>query len=549
MGQQSPARIGKLETLHNRPATHTCYCNFDMSTDRIAANRLAEVRRRHANAEAGGGAERMQRQHAEGKLSARERIDLLLDEGTFDETDKLVRHHTIDFGMDQQVVDGDGFVTGSGYIHGRLAFVFAQDFTVLGGSLSEANALKICKIMDLALKTGAPVIGLNDSGGARIQEGVASLAGYADIFLRNTLASGVIPQISAVMGPCAGGAVYSPALTDFIFMVDHTSHMFVTGPDVIKTVTHEDVTKEKLGGAETHNSISGVAHFLAHDDAECLRMIRELVSYIPSNNVDDAPARPSNDSIDRADAALDTLVPAEPQMPYDIKDIIHRVVDDGEFFEIHEHWAKNIVIGLSRMDGRSVGIVANQPAFLAGCLDINSSVKAARFVRFCDAFNIPLLTFEDVPGFLPGTDQEFGGIIRHGAKLLYAYAEATVPKVTVITRKAYGGAYCVMGSKHLRTDVNLAYPTAEIAVMGAEGAVNIVYRREIAAASDPEATRKDKIEEFRERFASPFVAAERGFIDDVIEPHETRPKVIRALRMLRNKVDTMPRKKHSNLPL
>ncbi len=520
-----------------------------MSTDRLAASRLAEVRRRHANAEAGGGAERMQRQHAEGKLSARERIELLLDEGTFEEMDKLVRHHTIDFGMDQQVVDGDGFVTGSGYIHGRLMFVFAQDFTVLGGSLSEANALKICKIMDLALKTGAPVIGLNDSGGARIQEGVASLAGYADIFLRNTLASGVIPQISAVMGPCAGGAVYSPALTDFIFMVDHTSHMFVTGPDVIKTVTHEDVTKEKLGGAETHNSISGVAHFLAHDDAECLRMIRELVSYIPSNNVDDAPGRASNDPIDRADPALDTLVPADSQMPYDIKDLIHRVVDDGEFFEIHEHWAKNIVIGLARMDGRSIGIVANQPAFLAGCLDINSSVKAARFVRFCDAFNIPILTFEDVPGFLPGTDQEFGGIIRHGAKLLYAYAEATVPKVTVITRKAYGGAYCVMGSKHLRTDVNFAYPTAEIAVMGAEGAVNIVYRREIAAASDPEAVRKEKIEEFRDRFASPFVAAERGFIDDVIEPHETRPKVIRALRMLRNKVDTMPRKKHSNLPL
>jgi propionyl-CoA carboxylase beta chain len=520
-----------------------------MSTDRLPANRVAEVRRRHANAEAGGGAERMQRQHAEGKLSARERIDLLLDEGTFDETDKLVRHHTIDFGMDQQVVDGDGFVTGSGYIHGRLVFVFAQDFTVLGGSLSEANAQKICKIMDLALKTGAPVIGLNDSGGARIQEGVASLAGYADIFLRNTLSSGVIPQISAVMGPCAGGAVYSPALTDFIFMVEGTSHMFVTGPDVIKTVTHEDVTKEKLGGAETHNSISGVAHFLAHNDAECLRMIRELVSFIPSNNVDDAPERPSNDPADRADAALDTLVPADSQMPYDIKDIIHRVVDDGEFFEIHEYWAKNIVIGLARMGGRSIGIVANQPAFLAGCLDINSSVKAARFVRFCDAFNIPILTFVDVPGFLPGTEQEFGGIIRQGAKLLYAYAEATVPKVTVITRKAYGGAYDVMGSKHLRTDVNLAYPTAEIAVMGAEGAVNIVYRRELAAASDPAAARKEKIEEFRDRFASPFIAAERGFIDDVIEPHETRPRVIRALRMLRNKVDTMPRKKHSNLPL
>jgi propionyl-CoA carboxylase beta chain len=510
---------------------------------------LAEVRRRHANAEAGGGPERMQRQHQEGKLSARERIDLLLDEGTFEEMDKLVRHRCSDFGMDQQVLDGDGFVTGYGRVHGRPVYLFAQDFTVFGGSLSETNALKICKIMDLALKTGAPVIGLNDSGGARIQEGVLSLAGYADIFLRNTLSSGVIPQISAIMGPCAGGAVYSPALTDFVFMVDHTSHMFVTGPDVIKTVTHEDVTKEKLGGAETHNSISGVAHFLAHDDAECLRMIRELVSYIPSNNRDDAPARATSDSPDRADAALDKLVPAESNIPYDIKDIIHRVVDDGEFFEIHEHWAKNIVIGFARMDGRSVGIVANQPAFLAGCLDINSSVKGARFVRFCDAFNIPILTFEDVPGFLPGTEQEFGGIIRQGAKLLYAYAEATVPKITVITRKAYGGAYCVMGSKHLRTDVNFAYPTAEIAVMGAEGAVNIVYRRELTTAADKDAARKQKIDEFRERFANPFIAAERGFIDDVIEPHETRPRVIRALRMLETKVDTMPRKKHGNIPL
>ena len=519
----------------------------------MSIDRLAEVRRRHASAEAGGGEERMRRQHKEGKLSARERIDLLLDEGTFEETDKLVRHRTTDFGMDQQVVDGDGFVTGYGQIHGRLVYVFAQDFTVLGGSLSEANALKICKIMDLALKTGAPVIGLNDSGGARIQEGVASLAGYADIFLRNTLASGVIPQISAIMGPCAGGAVYSPALTDFIFMVEGTSHMFITGPEVIKTVTHEDVTKEKLGGAETHNSISGVAHFLAHDDAECLRMIRELISYIPSNNLDDAPkprsGRLNEDPIDRAEPALDTLVPADSQVPYDIKDVIHLVADHGEFFEIHEHWAKNIVVGFGRMDGKTVGIVANQPAFLAGCLDINASVKGARFVRFCDAFNIPILTFEDVPGFLPGTEQEFGGIIRHGAKLLYAYAEATVPKITVITRKAYGGAYCVMGSKHLRTDVNLAYPTAEIAVMGPEGAVNIVYRRELETAADPEAQRREKIEEFRDRFASPFVAAERGFIDDVIEPRETRAKVIRALRMLENKVDTMPRKKHSNLPL
>jgi len=509
----------------------------------------AEVRRRHANAEAGGGQERMQRQHQEGKLSARERIDLLLDEGSFEELDKLVRHRCHDFGMDQQVVDGDGFVTGYGRVHGRLVYLFAQDFTVFGGSLSESNALKICKIMDLALKTGAPVVGLNDSGGARIQEGVLSLAGYADIFLRNTLASGVIPQISAIMGPCAGGAVYSPALTDFVFMVDRTSHMFVTGPDVIKTVTHEDVTKEKLGGAETHNSISGVAHFLAQDDSDCLRMIRELLSYIPPNNRDDPPVRSTNDSPDRADPELDKLVPPESNLPYDIKEIIQRVVDDREFFEIHEHWAKNIVIGLARMDGRTVGIVANQPAFLAGCLDINSSVKGARFVRFCDAFNIPILTFEDVPGFLPGTDQEFGGIIRQGAKLLYAYAEATVPKITVITRKAYGGAYCVMGSKHLRTDVNFAYPTAEIAVMGAEGAVNIVYRRELTGSDDKEATRHQKIDEFRERFANPFVAAERGFIDDVIEPHETRPRVIRALRMLATKVDTMPRKKHGNIPL
>jgi propionyl-CoA carboxylase beta chain len=515
-----------------------------MSTDRFA-----EVRRRHANADAGGGEARVERQHQEGKLLARERINLLLDEGTFEEMDKLVRHRSREFGMDEQVIDGDGFITGYGRIHGRPAYVFAQDFTVFGGSLSEANAQKICKIMDLALKIGAPVIGLNDSGGARIQEGVLSLAGYADIFLRNTLSSGVIPQISAIMGPCAGGAVYSPALTDFVFMVDHTSHMFVTGPDVIKTVTHEDVTKEKLGGAETHNSISGVAHFIAPDDAECLRMIRQLFSYLPQNNRDDAPVRTSSDPIDRVDASLDTVVPAESNLPYDIKDIIHRVVDDGEFFEIHEHWARNIVVGFARMDGRSIGIVANQPAFLAGCLDINSSVKGARFVRFCDAFNIPILTFEDVPGFLPGTDQEFGGIIRHGAKLLYAYAEATVPKITIITRKAYGGAYCVMGSKHLRTDVNFAYPTAEIAVMGAEGAVNIVYRRELAAAEDKVAARKQKIEDFRDRFANPFVAAERGFIDDVIEPRETRPKVIRALRMLTTKVDTMPRKKHGNIPL
>ena len=515
----------------------------------MSQNRLDEVRRRHARAEAGGGEERQKRQHKEGKLSARERIDLLLDEGSFEEMDKLVRHRCQDFGMDEQVIDGDGFVTGYGLIHGRPAYVFAQDFTVLGGSLSEANARKIVKIMDLALKTGAPVIGLNDSGGARIQEGVVSLAGYADIFLRNTLCSGVIPQISAILGPCAGGAVYSPALTDFVFMVDRTSHMFVTGPDVIKTVTHEDVTKEKLGGAETHNTISGVAHFMAADDADCLRSVRALLSFLPQNNRDDGPIKATSDPVDRRDPELATLIPAESHQPYDIKDLIHRVVDDGGFFEVQEHFAKNIVIGFGRFEGKSVGIVANQPAFLAGCLDINSSTKAARFVRFCDAFNIPIVTFEDVPGFLPGTGQEFGGIIRHGAKLLYAYAEATVPKITIITRKAYGGAYCVMGSKHLRTDVNFAYPTAEIAVMGAEGAVNIVYRREILAAKDQEAARKQKIEEFRDRFASPFVAAERGFIDDVIEPSETRPRIIRALRMLATKVDTMPRKKHGNIPL
>jgi propionyl-CoA carboxylase beta chain len=512
----------------------------------MPSGRIEEVRRRHANAEAGGGA---QRQHDEGKLLARERIELLLDDGTFEEMDKLVRHRCRDFGMEEQVVDGDGFVTGWGRIHGRLVYVFAQDFTVLGGSLSEANALKICKIMDLAVKTGAPVIGLNDSGGARIQEGVLSLAGYADIFLRNTLSSGVIPQISAIMGPCAGGAVYSPALTDFVFMVDKTSHMFVTGPDVIKTVTHEDVTKEKLGGALTHNSTSGVAHFLAADDSDCLRMIRELITYIPQNNLDGVPPQSATDPSDRQDPKLDEIIPDEPNLPYDIKDIITRVVDDGEFFEVQEHWARNILVGFARLAGRSVGVVANQPAYLAGCLDINSSDKGARFVRFCDAFNIPIVTFEDVPGFLPGTDQEFGGIIRHGAKLLYAYAEATVPKVTVITRKAYGGAYCVMGSKHLRTDINFAYPSAEIAVMGAEGAVNIVYRREISAAKDPDSARTEKIAEFRDRFANPFVAAERGFIDDVIEPRETRPRLIHALEMLDTKVDTSPKKKHGNIPL
>ena len=459
--------------------------------------RLEELRRRHVAAENGGGPERRERQHREGKLSARERVDLLLDEATFEETDKLVSHRCTDFGMAAQSIPGDGLVTGYGRVNGRPAFVFAQDFTVFGGSLSETNAQKICKIMDLAMKVGAPVIGLNDSGGARIQEGVVSLGGYADIFLRNTLASGVIPQISAIMGPCAGGAVYSPAITDFVFMVENTSYMFVTGPDVIRTVTHETVTKEELGGSAVHNTISGVGHFMASSDAECIRQIRELLSFLPQNNQEDPPRIACDDPQNRADEALDTLVPEDPAQPYDIKDVIRRVVDHANFFEVHEHFAPNLVVGFARMDGRPLGIVANQPAHLAGCLDINSSVKGARFVRFCDAFNIPLLTFEDVPGFLPGTAQEFGGIIRQGAKLLYAYAEATVPKITVITRKAYGGAYCVMGSKHLRTDVNLAYPTAEIAVMGAEGAVNILYRNESA--------REEKVAEFRERFASPFV--------------------------------------------
>jgi propionyl-CoA carboxylase beta chain len=516
------------------------------------SDRLEEVRRRHAAAEAGGGEERLARQRAGGRLTARERIDLLLDEGTFIETDKLVRHRSRDFDMDQEIIDGDGFVTGHGLIHGRPAYAFAQDFTVLGGSLSETNAKKIVKIMDLAMKTGAPIIGLNDSGGARIQEGVLSLGGYAEIFLRNTLGSGVIPQISAIMGPCAGGAVYSPALTDFTFMVEGSSYMFITGPEVIKTVTHEDVTKEELGGAVTHNAKSGVAHFLAHSDTECLQLVRELLTYLPQNNRDGVPRETLLDPADREDAVLDTVVPSASNVPYDMKEIIRRVVDHGKFLEVQERYAQNIVVGFARVDGRSVGIVANQPAYLAGCLDIDSSVKGARFVRFCDAFNIPILTFEDVPGFLPGTAQEFGGIIRHGAKLLYAFAEATVPKITVITRKAYGGAYCVMGSKHLRCDVNLAWPSAEIAVMGAEGAASIVYRREIALAGSPEdqeTIRREKIEEFRERFANPFIAAEHGFIDDVIEPRETRRHVVRALRLLETKVDSMPRKKHGNIPL
>jgi propionyl-CoA carboxylase beta chain len=499
--------------------------------------------------ELGGGADRLKRQHDAGKLTARERIDFLFDPGSFQEIDKLVTHRCRDFGMEDQLIPGDGVVSGHGRIDGRPVYAFAQDFTVFGGSVSETNAAKIVKVMDLAMKMGAPIVGLNDSGGARIQEGVLSLGGYADIFLRNTLASGVIPQISAIMGPCAGGAVYSPAITDFNVMVEGTSYMFVTGPDVIKTVTHEEVTKDELGGAMTHNATSGVAHFAVADDRECLRLIRELLSYLPSNNLDDPPRSESSDPADREDEALDRLVPASPNQPYDMLDLIHAVVDEGAFLEVHRHYAKNIVVGFARLGGRSVGIVANQPAVLAGTLDIDASVKGARFVRFCDAFNIPLVTVEDVPGFLPGTRQEYGGIIRHGAKLLFAFAEATVPKVTVITRKAYGGAYCVMASKHIRTDMNFAWPTAEIAVTGPEAAVNILYKREIEKAPDPQAARAARVAEFREKFASPYVAADRGFLDEVIHPRQTRPRLIAALNALSTKRDKNPPKKHGNIPL
>ena len=535
---------GETPVLHQSPP----YLTYNLPTMNLE-QKLQELKKRDGLAEEGGGAQRRERQHKESKMSARERVEFLLDEGTFEETDKLVTHRSHDFGMEEQKYYGDGFITGYGRIEGRLVFVFAQDFTVFGGSLSEANAAKIVKIMDLAAKMGAPLIGLNDSGGARIQEGVMSLAGYADIFLRNTLYSGVIPQISAIMGPCAGGAVYSPAITDFIVMVNKTSYMFITGPDVIKAVTHEEVTKDQLGGAQAHNETSGVAHFMAQDDAECLSLVRELLSFVPSNNLDDAPRKACSDPVDRADQRLDTIVPDQSNLPYDVKDVINAVVDDGYFFEVQEHFAKNIVVGFARLNGRPVGIVANQPAFLAGTLDINASLKGARFVRFCDCFNIPLVTFEDVPGFLPGTNQEYGGIIKHGAKLLYAFAEATVPKVTVITRKAYGGAYCVMASKHIRTDVNYAWPTAEIAVMGPESAVDIVYKRELENAENRDAVRQKKIEEFRERFANPYVAAERGFVDAVIQPRETRKKLIQALEMLGTKRDKNPAKKHGNIPL
>ena len=517
-----------------------------MRTHESIINKLDDM---NALAVEGGGAARIAKQHEQGKLSARERVEFLLDEGSFVETGRFVTHRCTDFGMEAQKVLGDGVVTGYGTIDGRKVVVFSQDFTVFGGSLSGAYAEKICKVMDLAMKVGAPIIGLNDSGGARIQEGVESLAGYADIFLRNTLASGVVPQISAIMGPCAGGAVYSPAITDFITMVENTSYMFITGPDVIKAVTHEEVTKEDLGGARTHASKSGVAHLTAPDDKACLVQIRTLLSYMPSNNQDNAPSVATTDDPMRDVPELDTLIPIESNKPYDVKSVIELVVDDAKFFEIAEEYAANIVVGFARVGGRSVGIVANQPRVLAGVLDIDSSMKAARFVRFCDCFNIPLVTFVDVPGFLPGTKQEYGGIIKHGAKLLFAFAEATVPKVTVILRKAYGGAYDVMASKHIRADVNLAFPTAEIAVMGADGAVNIIYRGEIAKAADAAAMRGEFVEDYREKFANPYKAAELGFVDEVIHPRHLRKRLYQSLEMLKDKRDVNPPRKHTNIPL
>ncbi len=497
----------------------------------------------------GGGEKRIRTQHDKGKLTARERIDLLVDEGTFVEVDALVRHRSKDFGLEKQRYLGDGVITGYGYVNRRLVYIFSQDFTVFGGSLSEAFAEKICKIMDTSMKVGAPVIGLNDSGGARIQEGVVSLGGYADIFLRNTLSSGVIPQISAIMGPCAGGAVYSPAITDFTLMVKNSSYMFVTGPNVVKTVTHEEITSEALGGAMSHASKSGVAHFACENELDAIEKIKTLLSYIPSNNLDDPPRLNCTDPPERADEKLEKLIPEDPSHPYDMKEIINLIMDDNEFFEVHADYAQNIIVGFARLNGFSVGIVANQPAVLAGVLDIDSSIKAARFIRFCDAFNIPLLTFVDVPGFLPGTAQEWGGIIKHGAKLLYAYCEATVPKMTVITRKAYGGAYDVMSSKHIRGDVNFAWPMAEIAVMGPKGAAEIIFRKEIKKSENPESMLAQKEKEYRQKFAHPYLAAERGYIDEVIRPKETRFRLIQSLQMLENKVDKNPRKKHGNIPL
>jgi propionyl-CoA carboxylase beta chain len=511
--------------------------------------KIEELNAIKAQGRLGGGQERIDAQHQRGRLTARERIDLLLDKGSFREIDAFVLHRTTDFGLEKQKYLGDSVVTGWGTMEGRLVYIFSQDFTVFGGSLGEAHAEKICKIMDMAMKNGAPIIGLNDSGGARIQEGVVSLGGYADIFLRNTLASGVIPQISVITGPCAGGAVYSPALTDFIIMVRGSSYMFVTGPEVVKTVTHEEVSFEELGGAGVHSEVSGVCHMAADTEADALYLIRKLMTYLPQNNMEDPPFAPNGDDPLRMEKSLDTLVPDDPSKPYDIKQVIHSVVDDGKFLEIHEAYAANIVVGFARLGGHSVGIVANQPAVLAGVLDIKSSEKAARFVRFCDSFNIPIITFVDVPGFLPGTGQEHGGIIRAGSKLLYAYCEATVPKLTVVTRKAYGGAYDVMSSKHIRGDLNLAWPAAEIAVMGPDGAVNIIFRKELAQADDPLKRKSELVAEYREKFANPYVAASRGYIDDVIEPRETRPRLINALEMLSNKRDTNPPKKHGCIPL
>jgi propionyl-CoA carboxylase beta chain len=515
-----------------------------MSTDKI--KQLHQLREK---ALLGGGSQRIDEQHKKRKLTARERLDLLLDDGSFEEIGMFVEHRSSDFGLDKQKFPGDGVVTGRGTIHGRTVMVFSQDFTVFGGSLSRANAEKICRIMDMALKLGVPVIGLNDSGGARIQEGVVSLGGYADIFLRNTLASGVVPQISAIMGPCAGGAVYSPAITDFVFMVRNTSYMFVTGPNVVKTVTHEEVSSEDLGGAVAHATKSGVAHFAAENEVVCLEAVRSLMEYIPSNNVDDVPLIPSSDPSDRRDKELDSIVPENPNKPYDMRDVIRRIVDSGGFLEVHELYAQNILVGFARLGGRSVGIVANQPSVLAGVLDIDSSIKGARFVRFCDAFNIPIVVLEDVPGFLPGTDQEWRGIIKNGAKLLYAFCEATVPKITVIVRKAYGGAYDVMNSKHVRGDLNFAWPSAEIAVMGPKGAVEIIFKKDIGKANDKEAATEAKIAEYREKFANPYIAAQWGYVDEVIVPSETRPKLIGALKLLENKVDANPKKKHGNIPL
>jgi acetyl-CoA carboxylase carboxyltransferase component len=520
-------------------------------SERVPTNeeRIERLRSLRAESLLGGGAERIEQQHGRGKLTARERLDLLLDPDSFVELDAFVTHRSSEFGLDDQIVLGDGVVTGHGLIDGRLVFVFSQDFTVFGGSLSEAYAEKICKIMDLAMKVGAPIIGLNDSGGARIQEGVVSLGGYAEIFLRNTLASGVVPQLSVVMGPCAGGAVYSPAITDFTVMVEETSYMFVTGPNVVRAVTHEDVDAERLGGAVTHTTRSGVAHLAARDESEALATTRRILSFLPQNNLDGPTIVTNRDPIDRQDDALNQIVPDDPSKPYDMHGVIERVVDDGDFLEIQPGWAQNIIVGFARLDGRSIGVVAQQPAVLAGALDIDASDKAARFVRTCDCFNVPLVTLVDVPGFLPGVGQEDGGIIRHGAKLLFAYCEATVPKLSVITRKAYGGAYDVMSSKHIRGDMNFAWPTAEIAVMGVEGAVNIIFKDEIAAADDPAAERARLVSDYETRFAHPYIAAARGYVDDVILPSETRPRLIAALRMLADKRETSPRKKHGNIPL